>query len=339
MTRYMPKHIWSASMFTALERRVAFKRAFIDYSLSIGIASDPFTINEDLAAAYAKVVQFLLALSSVHNEAGPEVSAQADDDNDQYPLFKRSATPYPAYHYHLMDLSTVGVSVGHNFLQSDGSSEPGTAESDETSDDVTSEKEGTEPADSDIEEWALEHPSVARYTRSSIERSFGPVSQPERVKTAFFKELRMDFKDDERPIDIDERTWLRVKAFEAARLDGIAHSKLPGQPLPYRRYVARTSGRSTELYEYEPLDRNEESMRLIRVLPTLFKDGLLWCVMVHANIEAEYTCLSYVWGKESANQKHEILINGRFYNVQPNLWSFLWIAGLKCSTTYFWIDA
>jgi hypothetical protein len=326
-------------MFLALERCVAFKKAFIDYSLSIGIVADPSTINHDLAAAYSTSVQHLRALSSIHIEASPGVPVQEDGEDDPYPLFGTSSCPYPRYHYHVMDLSSIGVSIGHDLLHSDETSELSIAESDETSDVVSFEQEDPEAESSDVEEWALGNRSVARYTTSAIKRSFGPATKPEKLKSAFFGDLQRDFIGEGWPIDTHERSWLRVKAHEAARLDGIAHNQDPNLPSPYRRSVARTSGWSTELYEYEPLDQNEESLRLIRLLPTLSKDGLLQCVMVHATIETEYTCLSYVWGKESVKRKHEILINGRFYNVQPNLWSFLWIAGLKYSKTYFWIDA
>jgi hypothetical protein len=299
-------------MFLELERRVAFKRAFIDYSLAIGIVADPSTMNHDLATAYSTSVQHLRALSSVHIKASPNVPAPEDSENDTYPLFGTSSCPYPGYHYQGIDFSSIGTSIGHDLLDSDEPSELSTAESDETSDVV--------PFEQGV---------------SALENCF------KKLKTAVFKELQNDFIGERWPIDTHERSWLKVKAHEAAaaRLDGIAHNQSPSLPSPYRRSVSRTSGWSTELYEYEPLDQNEESLRLIRLLPTLSKDGLIQCVMVHATIEAEYTCLSYVWGKESGKRKYEILINGRFYNVQPNLWSFLRIAGTKCSEIYFWIDA
>ncbi|KAF2825341.1 HET-domain-containing protein, partial [Ophiobolus disseminans] len=55
--------------------------------------------------------------------------------------------------------------------------------------------------------------------------------------------------------------------------------------------------------------------------------------------DLEYTCLSYVWGTANATQR--IMVNGKPFQVQQNLWEFLHAASIHteaCLRT-LWIDA
>jgi hypothetical protein len=61
--------------------------------------------------------------------------------------------------------------------------------------------------------------------------------------------------------------------------------------------------------------------------------------MWHDNVDAQYDCLSYVWGSDQDDQT--ISLNGRDYRLRRNLWDFLSVArtnGLNSKRT-FWIDA
>lgn len=96
---------------------------------------------------------------------------------------------------------------------------------------------------------------------------------------------------------------------------------------------------SSDCFEHTPLDTTSNSIRLLRILPDLSNTGLLQCEIWHATTDAEYTCLSYVWGAE-ANQE-TILINGKRLDCRKNLWDFLSVARIKHTSGVkaFWIDA
>lgn len=84
---------------------------------------------------------------------------------------------------------------------------------------------------------------------------------------------------------------------------------------------------STESFIHEPLDYSKQTLRLLRVHPDISPDGLVQCEVCHATVEAEYTCLSYVWGHPEP--AHTILLNGKPYRIGPNLFDFLDIAKQK----------
>lgn len=92
-------------------------------------------------------------------------------------------------------------------------------------------------------------------------------------------------------------------------------------------------------FEHAPLHQSKGSIRLLRILPRLSSLGLIQCDMWHADIEAQYTCLSYVWG--SANDHQTILLNNCAFRVRKNLFDFLQVARTKYADPQrvFWIDA
>jgi hypothetical protein len=61
--------------------------------------------------------------------------------------------------------------------------------------------------------------------------------------------------------------------------------------------------------------------------------------MHHTTTHALYTCLSYTWGQPDPKQL--ILINGRRFYVQPNLFEFLDVIGTdpELQNSHYWIDA
>ncbi|KAF2686065.1 HET-domain-containing protein, partial [Lentithecium fluviatile CBS 122367] len=97
------------------------------------------------------------------------------------------------------------------------------------------------------------------------------------------------------------------------------------------------TGIEYENFQYEPLDLQTTSIRLLRVLPNLSPDGLLQCSIQHATIKAEYSCLSYVWGPPDNGSP--ILVNGRLRRVRQNLFDFLSIARIRGTSKLFWADA
>lgn len=95
---------------------------------------------------------------------------------------------------------------------------------------------------------------------------------------------------------------------------------------------------SLQEFNHIPLDHSKPSIRLIQVLPGLSPSGLVQCTLSTHRDNPPYTCLSYVWG--SARSKRQILINGKVFNAQQNLWNFLFSARYFANTaTFYWIDA
>src|SRR4051794_13764327 len=92
-------------------------------------------------------------------------------------------------------------------------------------------------------------------------------------------------------------------------------------------------------FQNEPLDYTRGAIRLLRILPTLSDSGLVQCEIWHDNVNAEYTCLSYVWGPETIQA--QILINGKLFWVRKNLWQFMKVARKKDAHALrtLWVDA
>lgn len=92
-------------------------------------------------------------------------------------------------------------------------------------------------------------------------------------------------------------------------------------------------------FQHEPLNLTKASVRLLRILPTLSSTGLIQCQIWHDQIDASYTCLSYVWGSEADG--NTILINDAHFSIRKNLFTFLEVARTKYgeSQRTFWIDA
>ena len=77
------------------------------------------------------------------------------------------------------------------------------------------------------------------------------------------------------------------------------------------------------LFVHDPLPHDAPSLRLIEIFP-LSEDGIVRCQIRNRRIDqikTKYTCLSYVWGSTDATQR--IIINGKPFHVQRNLWDFL----------------
>jgi hypothetical protein len=92
-------------------------------------------------------------------------------------------------------------------------------------------------------------------------------------------------------------------------------------------------------FQHKPLDRTKASIRLLRILPDLSSSSLTECEIWHADTNAEYDCLSYVWGPEGDD--YGMLVNGKDYRIRENLWEFLNVARTKYRNLprTFWIDA
>lgn len=90
-------------------------------------------------------------------------------------------------------------------------------------------------------------------------------------------------------------------------------------------------------FKYTPLDYDQRSIRLIRLLPNTCPDGLLQCDIYEATVDDEYTCLSYVWGPEKLT--HEIKIQGKLYSIRSNLYDFLRVSRTQYALQPLWIDA
>ena len=97
---------------------------------------------------------------------------------------------------------------------------------------------------------------------------------------------------------------------------------LPSIPRrPRSRSLSLGLARALKLgFQHEPLNLQTASIRLVEVLP-LDPSGLVQCRIRHATTEAEYTCISYVWG--SPKETHLIYINGKPFQVRRNIWEFL----------------
>jgi hypothetical protein len=87
----------------------------------------------------------------------------------------------------------------------------------------------------------------------------------------------------------------------------------------HQMMTSRPKGRP-DVFEHAPLDLRTSSIRLIKVLP-LDDSGVVQCAISLATIDAQYTCLSYVWGPP--DDTYVIRINGKPFHVRRNLWDFL----------------
>lgn len=96
------------------------------------------------------------------------------------------------------------------------------------------------------------------------------------------------------------------------------------------------------IFKHTPLDRSQQSIRLLRVFPSLSSNGLIQCQVSHSTIAATYTCLSYQWGNDSP--LYNIELNGEAFGVRANLFNFLVVLQNERSIALsasdaIWIDA
>jgi hypothetical protein len=96
-------------------------------------------------------------------------------------------------------------------------------------------------------------------------------------------------------------------------------------------------------YGYQPLNYQNDSIRVLELLPGP-PNATIQCRMHHTTIqEIEYSCLSYTW--QPTAPEHAIIVDGRTATVGDNLWQFLrafqrYQAGQKTRThERIWIDA
>jgi hypothetical protein len=105
-----------------------------------------------------------------------------------------------------------------------------------------------------------------------------------------------------------------------------------------RRHLVRAKT-NLPVFHHGPLDYTKGAIRLLKVLPDLSSAGFIQCQIWHDDVDAQYACLSYVWGPES--DQHTILLNGAEHRIRKNLFDFLTMAQPICaqSERIFWIDA
>ena len=88
----------------------------------------------------------------------------------------------------------------------------------------------------------------------------------------------------------------------------------------------------TQSYHHRPLNRTQQSIRLVSISPDLSPDGYIQCRIRQTTINDRYQCLSYVWGPQ--NPSHIVLLgdpgNERPFKVGQNLFEFLKIAQRLC---------
>jgi hypothetical protein len=94
------------------------------------------------------------------------------------------------------------------------------------------------------------------------------------------------------------------------------------------------------LFEYDPLDLDDCSFRLIRLFKADY--GLVQCELFHSwlhnkDCAVEYEALSYTWG--STNDLYEIEVNGKKLPVTGNLFLALQQLRFKHQDRILWIDA
>jgi len=92
-------------------------------------------------------------------------------------------------------------------------------------------------------------------------------------------------------------------------------------------------------FKHSPLDLDEPSIRLVRILPGPSFDGQIHLDIRHASTNSTYSCLSYVWGEQQ--DLCWITLGGQLFQVGQNLHAFLGSARKKphlCSG-WLWIDA
>lgn len=109
---------------------------------------------------------------------------------------------------------------------------------------------------------------------------------------------------------------------------------------PHTNVVDDEAESTSTSYLYSPLDRTQNTIRLVRVLPELSTEGFIECDIWHDTIEAQYTTLSYVWGSERSEEGQSIiLLNTKQFKVRKNLFDFLRVAQRKYAMLCIWIDA
>jgi hypothetical protein len=92
-------------------------------------------------------------------------------------------------------------------------------------------------------------------------------------------------------------------------------------------------------FEHDPLDLASRSIRLLQIKPAKDSKEQIQCDLRLTSTDAQYTCLSYVWGDPDRGQW--ILVNGDRLWVRQNLWNFLASARKmpELRSRWIWVDA
>lgn len=95
---------------------------------------------------------------------------------------------------------------------------------------------------------------------------------------------------------------------------------------------------SLELYTYQPLDLQQNEVRLLQLLPSA-SPGLLRCKMQHVGLDngPSYEAISYAWGADGAS--HPIYIDNKLFLIRTNLMSALQQFRSKWKARTLWVDA
>ncbi|KAK5655349.1 hypothetical protein OQA88_5916 [Cercophora sp. LCS_1] len=100
---------------------------------------------------------------------------------------------------------------------------------------------------------------------------------------------------------------------------------------------SRTSGD----FAYQPLDPNNDSIRLISIRPTKFWSTIVECSVHNIGFVElpQYRALSYTWG--DGIRRRNIHLNGSVFPVNGNLFDALWFFSRRDQFRggFFWIDA
>jgi len=94
--------------------------------------------------------------------------------------------------------------------------------------------------------------------------------------------------------------------------------------------------KNAESFVYEALGDATKDVRILTIEPD-HDDATIKCSLGHRLLDDSHTCLSYTWGTEPASET--IFVNGKQFQVRPNLWRFLHTARRLSYVRPFWIDA
>ncbi|KAH7095537.1 heterokaryon incompatibility protein-domain-containing protein [Paraphoma chrysanthemicola] len=108
-----------------------------------------------------------------------------------------------------------------------------------------------------------------------------------------------------------------------------------------------TQSPASEQFEYEALNLNTSSFRLLKVLPTKSEEGYLQLKLWHDDLSTrpKYRCLSYRWGDQSSRKT--VVLNGKSFMVLESLYHFLeemhtysqGLPQLRAYSNALWVDS
>lgn len=89
------------------------------------------------------------------------------------------------------------------------------------------------------------------------------------------------------------------------------------------------NARSAGPFHYKELDDKSSMIRLLQLLPGK-RGSTVSCHLQQSSVASrtKYYCLSYQWG--GADESAPLIdINGKYFQIQQNLWNFLDVARSK----------